>query len=134
MPIQWNDRFASGEREIDDQHIMLFDFVNILEDRINDHPNNPMERKEIAQRLQFLRQYVLVHFEYEENCMFKHKCAAAHSNKQAHDDFIAYFTNFMQTFEAEGPTVAVMTDLHTTLADWLTNHILNTDTSLRRCI
>jgi hemerythrin len=134
MPMEWSEKFTSGEQEIDNHHIMLFDFVNVLEDRINDHPNNPMEKEEIAQRLYFLKQYVIVHFEYEENCMFKHRCPAAQQNKAAHDDFIETFTAFMEEFEEQGPTVDLMTSLHTTMSTWLTNHIIHTDITLRHCL
>lgn len=134
MPIKWSAEFASGDREVDNQHIMLFDFVNILEDRINHHPNNPMEKEEITEQLYFLQRYVLVHFEYEEKCMFSHQCPAAQQNKEAHANFIQYFTKFMQDFDEQGPTLELMTGLHSVVSNWLTNHILKIDTSLRHCL
>lgn len=134
MPMKWSDEFASGDREVDNHHIMLFDFVNILEDRINNHPNNPMKKEEITDQLLFLQRYIVVHFEYEENCMFKHQCPAAQHNKEAHDRFIQYFTEFMEDFNEQGPTVQLMTSLHTTVSTWLTNHIRKVDTNLRHCL
>ena len=134
MAMQWSDEFASGEPEVDNHHIQLFNFVNILEEKINDHPINPMEKNDIASRLYFLKQYVQVHFEYEEDCMFKHQCPAAQQNKDAHDKFIQYFTEFMQDFNRDGPTLELMTGLHTTVRNWLTNHILKIDISLRHCV
>lgn len=134
MPMKWSNEFVSGNRQVDNHHIMLFDFVNILEDRINDHTNNPMEREEIAEKLYFLQRYILVHFEYEENCMFKHQCSAAQQNKEAHDKFIQYFTKFMQDFDEQGPTLELMTSLHTVVSNWLTSHILKIDTNLRHCL
>ena len=128
--IAWDDSMASGDDLIDEQHRQLIDQIN--------HLMQAMVAKEgrtkLKSSLDFLQDYVVKHFGYEENCMEKHACPVARANKTAHATFVNNFLSLRSRIETEGPTAALAIELQQSLADWLVNHIRKIDTNLGACL
>ena len=128
--IAWDDSMASGDDLIDEQHRQLIDQIN--------HLMQAMVAKEgrtkLKSSLDFLQDYVVKHFGYEEDCMEKHACPVARANKTAHATFVNNFLSLRSRIETEGPTAALAIELQQSLADWLVNHIRKIDTNLGACL
>ncbi len=128
--IAWDDSMASGDAQIDEQHKQLIDQIN----RLMVAMSSGGARSEVAASLDFLQDYVVKHFGYEETCMEKHRCPVAKQNKTAHATFVANFRTMRARIETEGPSAALAIELQHKLADWLVNHIRKVDTQLSGCL
>ena len=127
--IYWEDEYSVGIEEIDTQHMWIFDFVNTLEQELNDKD----KQKDVGQILELLEDYCKRHFHYEEDCMNKWKCPVAGKNKCAHDQFLTTYENFMEKYNRKGHSEALAWEIHDTLEQWLSNHICKIDVQLRAC-
>ena len=127
MPVMWDDRYATGVKEIDDQHKDLFDAVNKLEAIVGKGELTPA----IDRLMQFLETYVITHFKYEENCMRKYKCPMHEKNIAAHKAFLEFFGEFKKEYEASDNKLMLLQKLYTYAANWLVGHICKVDTKLK---
>lgn len=126
----WSEQFATGVPLVDTQHKMLIEKINLLE-RLLAGPAPTKEKCD--ELLNFLGSYVGTHFKYEEGCMEKMRCPAHERNKQAHAAFLTVFGKFKTRYLAEGPKPELLKELHGAAADWIKNHILSIDISLKAC-
>jgi hemerythrin-like metal-binding protein len=128
--IQWEEeRMTTGVAEIDEQHQELIGMIN----RLHRACVAGAGKTQVRQMLDFLAAYVQTHFSHEEQVMEQHRCPAKERNKMAHEKFLKTFQKLVATFEAKGPSTAVLLDLKQLVADWLKNHICSVDTGLRNC-
>ena len=130
MAIQWNSSLETGVKEVDEAHKTLILWINKLTDAMKSGNG----KQEVLNVLTFLEKYAAQHFSHEESCMDRHKCPAALANRKAHAEFFSYFSQVKSTIEKENVTTPMVLDLHTALSDWLRNHILKIDTTLRTCV
>lgn len=129
MPILWDEKYSSGVKEIDDQHKKLFEFVNKLED----FSKNGVDDETLADTLTFLGSYTKSHFCYEEMCMTKNNCPTAAQNKDAHKQFLDFYTQVKEEFEKNGGSQALLEKIYKTAASWLDGHICKIDSHLKNC-
>lgn len=128
--IYWEDRFSTGEENLDFQHKYLFETSNKLGDAIQAESGNEIISV-ILGRLQF---YADWHFGKEEECMEHYRCPAAEVNKKSHAAFMDIFNNLHEEYIKSGGSLELAIKIHETLLGWLTNHIIGVDTRLRPCI
>lgn len=128
MPIlPWNDEYSLGVEAMDDHHRQLFEMINQAydsADRMSDH--------EVLSRLvDGMNEFAQVHFELEEGLMEEHGYPKLDEHRRQHQDFRmrAMITKTMQPGE-DWELNAVK--IFRYLADWLNDHILETDTELAR--
>ncbi len=129
--LEWKPDYETGVVELDTQHMVLFDNINRLGKLLE---NEQIERAEADYLLDFLRQYVVQHFQIEENCMARFRCPSHAKNKEQHAQLQTALARFNQDYEAFGPVKATLQRLHTTLVWWINSHILKVDTQLRSCV
>jgi hemerythrin len=129
MAILWEEKFSTGDEEIDSQHRMLFDFLNQFEHNLKTYRSEQLLRD----ALDFMKDYIDEHFSFEEVCMMKWQCPASGKNKEAHRKFSASFEEFRKRLDDEGFSDVLLTEVHSTIRDWLTGHIMHVDTHLRSC-
>ncbi|PZV03196.1 MAG: hemerythrin [Leptolyngbya sp.] len=130
QPFTWDDSLSTGVPMIDAHHKELIAAVNDLGLAIAHHKGSTAIKKLFA----FLKFYAEWHFEHEEACAAKHKCAIAEVNQQAHATFIATFGHLHDRYKASDASETVAIEIYQQLADWLTSHILKIDTNIGRCI
>lgn len=118
--VTWQDSYALGLEEIDDQHKMLFDIMNRLWSAIL----QKAEGQVIAGILEDLERYTVLHFTEEETFMR----SIAYPDFDAH---IAYHRKFVRHLLEEKAAAhagqQVSLELIHFLRDWLVNHILVED-------
>jgi len=129
QPLVWNDSYATGVAEIDEQHMILVHTLNEAGSRLT--KDSSLEALE--QITQDLLAYALYHFETEEELMQKYGYAdgppeEADRHLEQHRAFSAKVVAVREGLKAG--TLISPDDLLGFLNNWLVNHILNTDKKL----
>jgi hemerythrin len=132
--LQWTDNFETGDPVIDSQHKTLIGYINRLEGVSRTTNFDRKEAEFIINLVDFVEIYTLEHFKHEEGCMVRHRCPAHQMNKDAHAQFLEFFTRFKRRFEAEGSRPDVLQELHDSCSDWIQKHILQIDLQLKPCL
>ncbi len=124
--FEWTEGLSSGFEEIDSQHKELIALIRKLFVRV--------EKKESVQRvgvaIDFLRDYVVKHFQAEERHMEIYDYPGIYKHKEQHNKFIEDFEANQERF------YQCMTDYHMAieikgwLYNWLLNHITKADKAL----
>jgi hemerythrin len=128
--LYWEDKFSTGDENLDFQHKYIFETFNKLGDAIAQ--DQGMESiSAILNRLKF---YADWHFAKEEERMEHYNCPAAKSNKEQHAAFMEMFGAYYDELLKTGGSQELIIRVYESLADWLTKHILVVDTSLRASI
>jgi hemerythrin len=96
--IPWLTEYNVNIPKIDEQHEELFRIMNSLFDATWDGKGSD----HIRQTLSFLAEYVVMHFNTEEDCMLKSSFPKYLEHKKAHDDFIATVSQFVESYNKEG--------------------------------
>jgi hemerythrin len=130
MSLVWSEKFATGIDSIDRQHTKLFSVVNSLENFVASHVQ---EGPEVDELLDFLTDYVAVHFNHEEYCMKLNNCPAAEKNKKAHEEFLRFYSDFRKEYKMANPDSRgkLLGKLQQVMEQWLNNHICKIDIQLR---
>jgi hemerythrin len=132
--VQWSDKFTTGSDTLDYQHQTLIDNINQLEKLLLlSHPTRE-DYEYIIQMVDFLEFYAHAHFKTEEQCMEAFRCPAHAQNKQAHADFMRFFSEFKTHNRAKGFPREIVEELHAVASRWIVEHILQVDTQLRPCM
>jgi hemerythrin-like metal-binding protein len=132
--ILWTKQFETGSAKLDQQHRLLIDNINLLEEQLQ-NPNPTREEAEFAVHLvDYLEAYANIHFKGEEKCMESYRCPAHAENQQEHERFRGFIRNYKRLCEIEGFKVELLKNLHEVIRSWIKEHILKIDTQLRPCI
>ncbi len=132
--IIWTKEFETGFAKLDQQHQLLIDNINLLEEQLQ-NPNPTHEEAESAvQLVDYLEAYVNVHFKTEERCMELYQCPAHAQNQQEHERIRGFIRDYKRLCELEGFKVELLRNLHEVFRLWVEKHILKIDTQLRPCI
>ena len=124
--LTWDDKYSSGIVEVDEQHKILFSYINTLDEDIRgDRIDEALENT-----LVLLEVYTKKHFNYEEDCMDKYKCSAAQKNKDEHDKFLEVLESFKSRIKNGEDKREVLQELYKLVYDWITRHICQVDIHL----
>lgn len=126
MAIEWNDRLATGNSDIDNQHKELFRRFDTLLTACNQRKG----KEEVDNLLIFLGDYIKIHFAMEEALQKKYNYPHYPAHKDQHESFIRDFQNLEQQLKLEGATLSLVIQTNQTMVNWLINHINITDKQL----
>ncbi len=124
--MQWTEDLSVGVDEIDNQHHELFDRINNLVAAIKNHRC----KDEIDGTLNFLEEYAVTHFAYEEKYMQDFHYPEYPQHKAHHARYLEHLSELKK--EAAVPRVKGGSyDLSVTtnqmVVDWIVDHIMNVD-------
>jgi hemerythrin-like metal-binding protein len=128
--MQWNESYATGFPQIDQQHRTLFKAVAELDAAIQGNNGAAEYRRLLA----FLDRYCKDHFNLEERCMASHRCPTAEVNKVQHQGLLQMLADYQRLYAAHGYDVHDAQLLVAALQHWLRNHIGRVDRELRHCV
>ncbi|MBI5415946.1 MAG: hemerythrin family protein [Candidatus Omnitrophica bacterium] len=128
--LTWNDAYATGITDIDEQHKRLFGVINEFGAAV-DRGEGEMK---IGKTMKFLAHYAKVHFNFEEICMAKYRCPVALQNKKAHSSFLESYKKYTDRLAVEGCTEKLLREVQRMCEDWLADHICKIDTHLKGCV
>lgn len=122
MPlIAWDDSLCTGVGEIDEQHKVLFGFINQLHEAVTFGTGDGT----LSTVLAGLVNYTVYHFSTEERLMQEHSYPEFARHKEEHDYLTAKVMGFFDRFQKGngGDIKGVLAFL----IEWLTDHIMETD-------
>lgn len=121
--MMWKERYRIGVDLIDDQHRELFKrlsgFIQIVQ---NDIPWNS-KLDEVKETLAFLGDYVVFHFNDEENYMKKINYPDYAIHKKIHEDFKKEINDYIELFHNQGFNEDKIQELNARLMTWLIMHV-----------
>ncbi|HPN84791.1 MAG TPA: bacteriohemerythrin [Victivallales bacterium] len=130
MKIKWDDTLSVGLEMIDEEHKTLISKINDVSEAIS----KGMGEAQVAQTIEFLRDYSKKHFSAEENIMETKKYPLTADHKAKHAEFISTIDEIEKDFTEDGATKQLAEAINNLLANWLKKHIRETDTKLARYI
>ena len=123
MPfMEWSEDYATGIRDIDNDHQVLFMFVNDLHDKFAAGASDD----DVATTLAGLANYVNVHFVREEEFMADAGYEDLEDHAEAHRRLSARVFSLKEQFDTN-PSGFNREGFLEFLKGWLTGHILYTD-------
>ncbi|WP_085834275.1 bacteriohemerythrin [Clostridium merdae] len=123
----WKEKYMLGVPLIDEQHQELFrrvtDFVEIVRKPI------PWEQKteRVSQTLEFMKDYVVTHFQDEENLQREVGYPDLSSHKKLHYEMVAYVLQTSREYEENDYQEQLMQQFAGRLLAWLINHVASED-------
>ncbi len=126
MRIKWTQDLSVDMKEIDGQHKELFRRINSLDTALR----KGKAKEEILGLIEFLDEYVVIHFRTEEFYMIKYAYPRYQFHKTKHVWFMKELSAVKKKLERNGPTPEVIILSNNLLITWFSNHIRKTDTAL----
>ncbi|MET0029487.1 MAG: bacteriohemerythrin [Candidatus Thiodiazotropha sp.] len=119
MPLRMTRDLCTGIETIDEQHSAIVDYINELEAAIGQG-----DETIVGLVLEKLSDYSIFHLRYEEQLMQQAGYPYLKPHKAIHDLFVKRLESYQQRY-LDGENVA--RELHDVLANWLVQHIKQTD-------
>ena len=123
MEYVWTQELETGYQSIDEQHKQLVVALNALFFACQ-HGRHCDELKAV---LDFLVAYTVKHFADEEEFQRQHSYPGYERHKMLHDQFKVVASELAERLLQEGPSIALIAEVRSTMGDWLVNHIKGED-------
>ena len=122
--LEWNTDFEIGVEIIDVQHREIFRAYNSV---VASYHN--LERVVASEALEFLSDYIELHFAEEERVMAALRYPNLEQHKISHQKLLSELETFRSDFEQKNTFLSFEIILF--MRRWLINHILSEDTKIR---
>ena len=126
MKLQWTQDLSVGVEEIDSQHRELFDRINNLDSAMK----RGTAKEEVVRLIEFIDEYVVIHFGAEEKYMIDYNYAGYALHKTKHDWFKKEFSDIRTNLDTGGVTPDLIMRSNNLLITWFSNHIRSIDMML----
>ena len=122
MPlIQWNNELSVGINSIDEQHKILVNMINAL----NEAMISGQTKQILAEILDGLAAYTVNHFGYEEDLFAQYGYSQSQAHINEHNSLMEQVKNLQSKMDNGDFMISV--EVMIFLKGWLINHILKTD-------
>lgn len=122
MPLMvWDDALSVGVAEVDRQHKVLIELLNLLHSSSTAGKGNETLRKVLAD----LAGYTVDHFAFEEKMLAEHGYPELPEHKDSHEKLKGRVVEFKESFDAGRSELGV--ELFMFLRSWLNGHIRGSD-------
>jgi hemerythrin len=123
--ISWKEKYAVGNKIIDEQHKVLFDLCDkIMELQQNNYIIDKFDR--ITELITELVDYTTFHFHEEEAYMRRINYPGYEEQKAEHDEFTEKLLD-VNLKDIDENQDKYINHLLVFVLDWLSNHIINKD-------
>ncbi len=126
MILNWDNSFSVGEKNIDNQHKELFYRLNKLLESMKQGKG----KNEVINTLDFLEEYVIKHFEYEEEIQKKNNYPKFNVQHKQHEEFKKELKELRKVFETTGVSSLFVINTQQKMVKWCKDHIMNLDMEL----
>ncbi len=123
MAFVWSKDLETGNSIIDQEHRTLIDAINDLMSACAAGKG----RVELEKTCRFLQDYTVKHFDHEEQLQRQSQYPDAVRHKQYHEEFKRVVKDLSDQLAKEGPTLALVGKVNSSIAGWLLNHIKRED-------
>jgi len=127
--FEWNDSMSIGIDDIDKDHRLLVDLLNLLHDAVTDGQG----REIVGSVLNSLSDYTDYHFAREETMLQACKYPDLDGHIKAHESLRARVRDIRMDFE-QGDTADIDHYVLEFLKDWLQAHIMGRDMLYQACM
>jgi len=121
--LTWSDVYATGNEKVDEQHRTIFNITNTF---IDAHLRGE-SKKILGEMLDFLIQYTVEHFAYEQKLMVETDYFDYENHKKYHEDFKAAVNKLKKEFDESGASDELTRILCDTIIKWIVQHIQHED-------
>ncbi|NTW99448.1 MAG: hemerythrin family protein [Geobacteraceae bacterium] len=126
MGIEWRESLAIGVETIDNQHKELL----LRFDRLLNACQSGQGAGELKKLQVFLGEYVITHFNDEEELQRLHNYPDFEAHHEEHRYFIDRINKLKEETQQEGISTHHVIETNNMLLKWLLNHISKVDTKL----
>ena len=119
--LEWKKSYSVKIRKIDQQHRKVLKIIN----RLYATQTNQLQRSDMQQLFDELREFIQTHFHDEEELMLKHNYPGYAEQKKEHDAFIDLVCEYQKNLLKNRQEVTI--NLFNSLWDWFANHIVRLD-------
>lgn len=123
MKYDWTSDLETGNGTIDEQHKQLITAINNLLDACSQGKG----RDSLKETTTFLYDYTAKHFADEEKLQLASHYPDYPNHKQYHEGFKKVVREIMDQLEKDGPTLALVSKVNSSIGGWLINHIKKED-------
>lgn len=123
MKYTWSSDLETGNNTIDQQHKQLITAINDLLDACSQGKG----RDALKETTKFLYDYTAKHFADEERLQLASQYPDYINHKQYHEGFKKVVAEIVDQLDKEGPTLALVSKVNTSIGGWLLNHIKKED-------
>jgi hemerythrin-like metal-binding protein/PAS domain S-box-containing protein len=124
--VKWTPILSVHHDLIDQQHQELFTRIRDLIMSFCDKESD----LEVGKTIDFLKKYVVVHFNTEEQLMQQHNYSDYLVHKAQHTRFLQRFAEIEKDYKAKGGYLYLTLQIQEELVNWLINHIAKSDKKL----
>lgn len=117
------DKMTTGVTRVDDQHRQLLNLAANLVNSMGEQLSN----EKVKENLDFLGDYVVVHFQDEELLQQESSYPGYIEHKKHHDELIITFTHLKTMYEKEGNSTVFQDELNNSILSWVMDHIRKED-------
>lgn len=125
MGLEWTPNLSTGVDWQDRHHKELFKKIS----RLLDAMTIGQGKEEVGSLFKFLDEYIVYHFEAEEQAMSKHAYPGAFNHTAEHTHFIEEIAALRGEFR-KGASSGLVIKVQRQVVDWLLNHICGPDKKL----
>ena len=118
----WEKQLMTGVVEIDTEHLTLIETIDALHVALQVGEG----KEEVQQTMNFLQNYVKIHFKHEEALMVEYEYPDLEAHKKSHLEFIKEIAR-LGLLIAERDTTNNIMEVTYFCMDWLKKHIGVTD-------
>ncbi len=123
MAYKWSDDLLTGNMQIDTEHKELIKAINDLLEACSAGKG----RAELEKTVKFLSHYTKTHFGHEEVLQMKYKYPDYNNHKKYHKQFVDNVESIQKKLLSDGPSIVLVGEINSKVANWLTNHIKRED-------
>lgn len=123
MAYTFTKDLETGNQLIDSEHRQLIEAINNLLAACGAGKG----RAELSNTLKFFQDYTAKHFSDEEKLQLQSHYPDYVNHRRYHEDFKKVVAGICAKLDKEGPTVALVGEVNSTIAGWLINHIKKED-------
>jgi len=131
--FKWNSDYSVNVKEIDDQHKVILEFINSLNDKVF----NGVAESFIGKNLREMEEYVERHFVMEEKYFTQFNYAGAEDHIREHNAYKEKIKEFKQksikAISGDDPDYLFELISLLDLGDWWISHVLYNDKKYSKC-
>jgi len=123
----WKEKYKIGVELIDSQHKELFNRVYDFLRTVQNKGDWNEKLNKVKETMNFMEEYVVVHFNDEEAYQDKIGYPERDMHKQVHADFRATINNYVEVFNTKGFNEELVQEFGAKLMTWLIMHVGKAD-------
>jgi len=130
--MMWKEQYRLGVEEVDRQHKELFERLSSFISTVRDDEME-WEKKipEIKETMSFMQEYVVEHFDSEEEFQQEIGYPGYEEHQEIHERFKSEVAGFADRFEKEGYDQELAQEFSGKLMAWLINHVTGDDQKIK---